>query len=383
MCVENWREVVEALTDRPELHDAWINGLGYNPAATGAVLWRVVSAGRRLSNWSFWLEFRDLTDEAAAVLVRHPDPKIRLQLAQNPNLSWKALVVLAEDEKRLVREFAAVSVSPLDSGPATSMARPPKAPLARAEAQALVDSSEPELRAQAAWDERVPQDLALTLSADPDDKVRRYLSMREDLSEEQRAAIPYVVLPWRHHRVPEWLTELMDDPAAIAAYADSSHVLIRRTVAMARSLPAATVASLAEDEDFFVRLNLAEYCDGAPRGLIIEMYRYWHDDTWSKLRFRPNFLRLGMAAEFATDPNPRLRWAALIDPTASPEIVEKLSHDRHGQVFPAANSDHRLPLARLHEALGVQRTASSAAGNPQLPEWVMHALLDYAGVDPV
>jgi hypothetical protein len=72
--------------------------------------------------------------------------------------------------------------------------------------------------------------------------------MREELSEEQRTAIAYVV-PHGYHQVPGWLTGLMKNPEAIARYARSSHVLIRRSVAMAKHLPPEAVALLAEDED--------------------------------------------------------------------------------------------------------------------------------------
>jgi len=41
----------------------------------------------------------------------------------------------------------------------------------------------------------------------------------------------------------------MKNPEAIARYARSSHVLIRRSVAMAKHLPPEAVALLAEDED--------------------------------------------------------------------------------------------------------------------------------------
>lgn len=162
----------------------------------------------------------------------------------------------------------------------------------------------------------------------------------------------------------------------------SRHVLIRRSVAMAKHLPPEAVALLADDEDFFVKLTLAERCVDAPHELIIEMFSYWHGLRWTALTNRPNFVRIGMAADYVAHPNARLRWAALYDPTASPELVEILSHDPSSMVYPWAVSDPRLPTARLQEALGDARTARSAARNPRLPDTVMHQLLDYAGVSP-
>jgi hypothetical protein len=376
---ETWDDVVARLADRPELHDAWLNGLAYNRAATGSVLWRIITVGQRLEHRSFWLEHRELTQEAGAMLVRHPDRKVRFQLTDNPSLTLDALAVLAKDADSRVRRFARESLEWRDrtlyrelfpqlrdtapAGGAPTEQPTSAAPLTRAEAQAMVASPDRSVRGGAAWDERVPQAIALSLADDPDDWVRLRLSMRKDLSEEQREAIPYVV-PDGRHQVPDWLTELREDPQAIAWYARSSHVLIRRSVAMARHLPSEAVAVLAKDEDFFVRLTLAEYCDDAPHELIIEMFTSWKGLMWSRLTERPNFVRTGMAENFATDPDPRLRWAALFDPTASPELVEILSHDPDSMVCPWAVSDPRLPLARLHEALGTPRTALAAARNP-------------------
>lgn len=393
MAAETWDDVAAGLAGRPDLHDAWLNGLAYNRAATGPVLWRIAAASQRLQDPSSWLENRELTQEAGSALARHPDRGIRRQLTENPSLGLDALAVLAKDPSPIVKTMALESIrqrdralhralapEPHDPGAAgdTPPQPGPPGPLTRAEARALAASPDGYARAEAAWDERVPQDIALGLASDPDDRVRLYLSMREDLSEEQRAAIPYTV-PDGYHKVPGWLAELAKDPEASAGYARSGHVLIRRSVARARHLPAEAVALLAGDEDFFVKLTLAEYCDDAPHELIIEMFTSWDGLKWAFLVKRPNFTRNGMAADFAADPNPRLRWAALYDPTASPELVEALSHDPDSAVYPWAVSDPRLPLARLHEALGLPDTALAAARNPALPEAVMHKLLDYIG----
>jgi hypothetical protein len=392
-----WDSALAQLAARGELHGAWLNGLAYNPAASGPVLQRILTANERLDYSGFWLEIRELTAEAGAVLVRHPDRKVRFQLTQNPSLSLDALAVLGKDPDRVVKMLALESIQRRDpelhrvlapeshgpnaTGDAAPSSLPARTPLTETEALALVTSPDRLVRAHAAWDERVPQDVALTLADDPEPQVRLYLSMREDLSEDQRSAIAYVV-PHGYHQVPGWLTGLMKNPQAIAEYARSSHVLIRRSVAMAKHLPPEAVALLAQDEDFFVKLTLADRCLDAPHELIIEMFSCWHGLRWSALRYRPNFVRNGMAADFAVHSNARLRWAALDDPEASPELVEALSHDPSGTVYPWAISDPRLPTARLQEALGDGRTALSAARNSRLPDTVMHQLLDYAGVGP-
>jgi hypothetical protein len=198
MSTGGWDSVLASLSGRAQLHDEWLNGLACNPAATGSVLWRIITVSERLNHPAFWLEWHQLTDEASAALARHPDRKVRLQLAQNPSLSLDALAVLGKDPDRLVRMLAAESAGQADRAPRPGLApgpQPPGPPLARDEARALVASPDRLVRARAAWDERVPQDIALELADDPDDQVRLYLSMRKDLSEQQRAAISFAVPP--------------------------------------------------------------------------------------------------------------------------------------------------------------------------------------------
>src|ERR1700761_9046921 len=118
--------------------------------------------------------------------VRHPNRKVRLQLTRNPGLSRDALPVLGRDSDRVVRMLALESIQLRDpelhralaserhgpsacddAAPASTLER---APLTRAEALALVTSPDRLVRAHAAWDERVPQDVALGLADDPDPK---------------------------------------------------------------------------------------------------------------------------------------------------------------------------------------------------------------------
>ncbi len=68
------------------------------------------------------------------------------------------------------------------------------------------------------------------------------------------------------------------------------------------------------------------------------------------------------------------------DPAATPELIERLSHDPVVWTRQAAARDPRLPFHRLREALLVPDLASSAGANPALPEDEMAAVLDRAGV---
>ncbi|MFK0046423.1 HEAT repeat domain-containing protein [Streptomyces sp. NPDC090741] len=134
-----------------------------------------------------------------------------------------------------------------------------------------VEDPDPYVRRAAAEDPSVETGLALRLADDPDDGVRLALSLREDLTEEQRSAIAYVV-PDGYHTPPRWVVERGHEPEVARRAAASGHVLLRRSIAMQERLPADVVELLAEDEDFFVRLTLCECCHDAPHELVVEMY---------------------------------------------------------------------------------------------------------------
>ncbi|QMU69957.1 hypothetical protein [Streptacidiphilus sp. P02-A3a] len=251
-----------------------------------------------------------------------------------------------------------------------------EAPLDRELAELLAEDEDPAIRRALAANPHAPTELALRLSEDPDDGVRLTLSQREELTEEQRAAIAYIV-PNGHTWPPRWIRERGHEPAVARRAAASAHVLLRRGIAMARQLPPDVVRLLADDEDFFVRLTLCESCPDAPHELVIEMYAHWHGLRWGMLLGHPNFARPGLA-RFADHANDRLRHAALYDPDGGPELVLRLADDPY--VAPWAVSDPRLPGAELVRRLGDPRHARAAAANPALPTGATHRLLDLAGI---
>ncbi|MFJ6780350.1 hypothetical protein [Streptomyces yangpuensis] len=94
----------------------------------------------------------------------------------------------------------------------------------------------------------------------------------------------------------------------------------------------------------------------------------------------PRFLREGLAARYADHPDGHCRRLAVRDPAVSPALIERLSRDPAVWTRQAAAGDPRLPLRRLREVLHVPELASSAGGNPALPEGETAAVLDRAGV---
>ncbi|MER7826008.1 hypothetical protein ABTX85_26000 [Streptomyces sp. NPDC096097] len=301
-------------------------------------------------------------DEDARVRGRALTPELW------PHLSATVRESLLADPEPQVREAVAAILS--DGAENLPEPEPLLAPEER------VGSTDRFVRRDAALDPDVPTALALRLAEDPDDEVVLALSMREDLTEEQRAAIAYVVPPG-YHMLPPWIEERGHEPAVARKAAASGHVLLRRSIAMQRDLPADVVDLLAQDEDFFVKLTLCQNCGQAPHELVVEMYAYWHGLTWSFLRHHPNFAKPGLA-RYADHPNERLRGAALADPDAGPELVMKLVDDPH--VGGSAVKDPRLPTEELVRRLTVPGSAWYAAANPALSPEAMHRLLDLAGV---
>ncbi|QFZ72358.1 hypothetical protein GFH48_02970 [Streptomyces fagopyri] len=82
----------------------------------------------------------------------------------------------------------------------------------------------------------MPTALALQLAEDLDDFVRLFPSMREDLTEQQRSAIAYIV-PNGYRTPPRWIVEHGHRPHVARRAAASGHVLLRRSIAMQPTSP--------------------------------------------------------------------------------------------------------------------------------------------------
>ncbi|MGW3160042.1 hypothetical protein [Streptomyces sp. NPDC001089] len=305
---------------------------------------------------------------------------LRARLAEDDDASVRAAALTPEVWPRLSPAVRDALLGDSEPRIQDALARMfPPAPAPRPEPEVRVGDPDPFVRGRAAQDPEVPTVLALRLADDPDDSVRLSLSMREDLTEEQRAAIAYIV-PNGYHTPPRWIVEGGHLPDVARRAAASGHVLLRRSIAMQRHLPADVVDRLAEDEDFFVRLTLCQSCEDAPHALVVDMYAHWHGLKWTFLRTHPNFARPGLA-RFVDHPNPRLRHAALDDPEGGPDLVLRLIDDPDVGCW--ALRDPRLPAEELRRRLGVPGSALNAAANPTLPTATMHRLLDLAGVTAV
>ncbi|MGW8455902.1 hypothetical protein ACWGLO_30860 [Streptomyces niveus] len=226
----------------------------------------------------------------------------------------------------------------------------------------------------------LPAALASRLAHHEDPAVRLAVSARPELSEEQRAAIGWEIGPEDRLDTLRWVWDARADQDVLRRCATSAHPWLRRSAAVCRELPKDCVELLAGDEDFAVRLLLAERHPQAPAELLLDLYLHGTHRAVGMLVGRPQFPAAGLAARFGEAADPRARALAVRDPEATPALLERLSRDPDADVRATVALDARLPVARVVELLADPDVASAAAGNPALPVAEMTALLDAAGV---
>ncbi|MER5475668.1 PE-PGRS family protein [Streptomyces sp. NPDC002734] len=355
----------------------------------------------------------ELTEEACERLAADPSARVRLEAVRLTGLPVPLALRLAEDPEPTVRSFAVLTAwAHLDDATRRAVLEDPRPevrrpallvhhrehPLPRAVFEAeklgrdalrscvpaddltdhLIRHGDAGQRAALAGNPRTPTGQALRLTRDPDPRVRWTLSLRPDLTEEQRAAVEFDSDPAVGHMRPLWVFDLHDDPEAMRRLAHSTHPLIRRSVARARRLPPDVVEHLARDEDRVVQLFLAESCDDAPADMLLRVAAWWSGSLTfpDRPRSHPNFPREGLL-RFADDPNHLLRRLALDDPESTPASVEAFALDPESSVRYRAAQDPRLSTATavllLDDPDGSVRHA--AAGHPSLPARVLARLL--------
>ncbi|MEU6240392.1 PE-PGRS family protein [Streptomyces sp. NPDC047024] len=393
-----------------------------------------------------WLVLTTLADYGVTLpdvtfdrLAADPSPRVRAELTRLPALPAHHLTKLAADPVTEVRLAAVVPAWPhLDATAREALLADPdpgvrrravfrhhkSTPLSAADfdqlpsdgdrqraaetcvldrdlTEALAHGPDSGPRGALARNPHLSPDLVRLLAEDADPGIRWQISLRPDLTEEERSRIPVEFDPEARCRALSWVRELHDDEAAMRRLAISAHPLVRRSVACAKNLPTDVAERLARDEDFVVRLFLAENCAQAPAEVLLEMWASWKGYSAARMIEHPNFPRQG-TLRYAEDTNPSLRTLALYDPDSTEELVERFSRDpddgvrwralRDERLSSAsvvrllddprewirrsAAADRRVPVRVLSTLLKEIDTAASAAQNPAIPEAVMHHLLD-------
>lgn len=355
-----------------------------------------------------------LTDAVCARLLDDPDPSVRAALLDSPHLApsfvasmathhdpaarrgavraWEILPprersALLADPDPEVRRAAALWECRRDARVTAELLRDPKSAaealrcglLVRAEAERCV-AERTHLEALAE-NPSLPADLVERLAVDLDEAIRLLVSLRPELDEPRRMAIDFTAGDFDRGDGVQWVRDGLADPEVLRRAATSAHPLLRRAAAQSPHLPPDLLRLLARVEDPVLENLLGIHHPDTPEEVLMRVFARlggtfsaWMAET------HPRFPREGLAARCADHPDGNYRRLAIRDPAATPELIERLSHDPAVWTRQAAAGDPRLPLHRLREALHVPELASSAGANPSLPEDEMATVLDRAGV---
>jgi hypothetical protein len=395
---------------------ARLRGLVRNPAISGTLLRRLVDAQFKVVQ--FYLGGRrDWSDEQFDSLADHPNPDVRVQLAEALHAKPEQRARLVEDPAFKVLQALAGGPTPFDLpiakrepllpkwaydrlverdarlrddivgnrwaprdlrerlSPSTAGTAAPvdEPPLDRLAAEEMTRNENVWDRARAAADPRMPTDLVATFAIDPSPAVRLAASMHPSLSEQQRAAIDYHVAPGDRITPARWAM-ITRDPQQQRQCAYSSHVGLRRSVSYNTALSPDLVAVLATDDDFAVRLLLCENHSDVPGETVLATYLGARTLSRGRLLDHPALQSVGLAC-LAEASDPAARCLVVLDPDAPPALLELLSHDPHPAVRASTAHDPRLSPARVLELFDDPMTTEHAAANPHLPVHIMEGVL--------
>jgi len=395
---------------------ARLRGLARNPAVSGALLRRLVDEhfqeiGTDLLFRRYW------SAEQFDALAGHPDPDVRVCLAEARHVTPEQRARLVEDSsprvvKVLVRGLLSFDLAiavrestlppwaydrlidrdpelgkaiarsrgvpkELRKQPSSITLRADEPVLELHEAEALIRRGSDRVRALEDAGTRLPADLVVRLAADASPEFRLAASMYPRLTEQQRAAIDYRVGPDDRIEPARWAM-ITRDPQVQRQCVYSAHIGLRRSVAYNRSLPPDLVAVLAEDDDFAVRLLLCENHADVPGELVLATYLEARTLSRDRLLNHPAFPRVGLA-RLASSADPSARRLVMLDPDATPELVEQLSYDPHPAVRATTADDQRLSPSRVLELFDDPLITEGAAASPHLPVHVMERILADAG----
>ncbi|GAB3970093.1 hypothetical protein [Plantactinospora veratri] len=289
--------------------------------------------------------------------------------AANPSVPDELLIAMAatNDRKLQLDLITRRRYSPMSLPVATVLAGSPHPPVRRE----LAVARNPDLCS----------DLVGLLARDPDRNVTAVLLNRGHLPIEFVDGIDDSRDRQTRTDPIEWLRKRRDDAELLDRYSRARHVRYRRTVAGIPGLAPETVRRLAADEDFGVRLLLAENNpELAPVELLVEMVRSWsgrsaaamirdprfpqdvidelvrsEDSSHRWVAYRSGRLTEAQMALLADDPDPAL--ATEVNPPAPPSRAEFVARLADPGPVPADHAPHP----------GHPTVREEAARHPRLP----------------
>ncbi|MDI1462922.1 hypothetical protein QEZ54_18250 [Catellatospora sp. KI3] len=307
------------------------------------------------------------------ILLRHGDEEqslaafLRLLSAADP-ADRKAAVT--EGRHQVPAEFVAA----LLADPQTRFDAVRHCPLTPEQADELARDADPTIRARLAGNPSTSDDLVRELALDSDEGVRRAVLHRPFIPIDLLDSIAEPVAPEQRTNPVYWMLDGPADAATVAAYARSRSVIHRRTAANYRGLTAESVAELAEDEDFAVRLMLTERNPGrVPLSLLAEIFREWRGWTIHWMLRNPE-LPLAFLDQLVRSDDPQQRWYAAQSGRLTAEQRALLAEDPDPAL--AAYVDPARPARELEQLLasGDPDDLRKAARHPDVPVEVMWEL---------
>ncbi|GIF68478.1 hypothetical protein Ais01nite_65130 [Asanoa ishikariensis] len=294
-------------------------------------------------------------------LAERPDVKRMLRLLHPNELSRAAVAALADVEDEEIASWARL----------TSGGQPEPMTVERLRTIAAGDSVWE--KANIALEPALPEDVVASLSAHPEPRVRTYVSMRPELTEQQRTAIGSEVS--ENDRLPRLAWVLEAEGEQLQACVSSAHPGLRRSAACNKRLSAEQIATLAADDDFPVRLLLCENQDAVSTDLVVRTYLEARVITRGQLLSHAAIVGADLT-RYADSPHWGARALVVLDRRAPAELIERLSRDEHPGVRNWVAGDKRLSQDRLLELFEAPETTEAAAANPNLPVELMAAILE-------
>ena len=400
----------------PETTRARVRGLCRNPALPDTLVPRILE--HPAADKAGFMYGRQWSDDLFDIVAAHPDVRLRVMLAQsgattaeqrarmvgdpsfqvllallegpftmrpqslpasayrklaeNPELKRKLpLLVPAEVSAAAVAAFAQVEDEEIASWARTTPV--PAEPMTAERARTIATGGSAWERAEIALDPELPAELVTALSADSEPRVRTFVAMRPDLTDEQRAAIGFEVS--EDDRLPRLAWVLAADGEQLQRCVSSAHPGVRRSTACNSRLTGDQIATLAADDDFPVRLLLCENQEAVPADLVVRTFLEARVITRGALLSHPALAGADLT-RYADSPHWGARALVVLDRRAPAELIERLSRDEHPGVRNWVARDPRLSRQRLLELLADPETAASAAAHPDLPVEHMVAILE-------
>ncbi|MFC6568000.1 hypothetical protein [Actinoplanes utahensis] len=332
-----------------------------------------------------------ISADQRATLVEDPEFRVLATLAEGPDafvaFTWEPLPPplpewayhrLLERSPRLGRHLIHNPWLPRDLRNRLLPSRPTEPPQAPEPAEVRAASGVVWTRAAAAAEPELSADVVARLAIDPAPEVRLAVSMRAELSEAERAAIDYHVGP-DDRIVPAAWAARTRDPEQQRRCAFSAHIGLRRSAAVNPHLPPDLIRVLAADDDFAVRLLLCERHDDVPPQTVLDTFLEARTMTRGRLLTHPSFPSTGLA-RLADSPDPQVRALAVRDPDATTDLIDRLSRDPDPSVRCSTAADPRLSPTRVLELFDDPETTGRAAAGPHLPITLMNHILTSAAV---